>query len=73
MSANKNYHRVEITGVPRSEGFSVKLDGLELHGISELALKMAANEPPYASFTLYMGDVQVDSEFMVYLKGKVLP
>ena len=71
MSARDGFSKLEITGVPQQEGFSIKLDGHELYGVRGIELVMQTDDLPTATIDLYLGDVEIDSEFMVFLEGRI--
>ena len=63
--------KLKVTGCPFMGKSTITIDGHEINGITALDLRFGSGNIPEATLYLALEEVEVDSEFLVYLQGHV--
>lgn len=61
--------KLTITGRPFYGACTIQLDGHPLDNVTAIELRMEHGLLPEARLSIAIGEVEVDSEFMLYLQG----
>jgi len=62
--------RIEPIGNPMDGRFRVFLNDHEINCLQSIRLSWAAGELPVAELDITLDQIEVDREFLIYLKGK---
>ena len=64
--------KLTITGRPFYGACTIELDGHPLQNVTAIELRMESGLPPEAILSIALDEVEVDSAFMLYLRGHLI-